>query len=176
MLLGFVVFASTDQITYISKIIKLAHTCNAREITLLTQWTNKTNWWIDKMVGLLGTMNKWRVIVSVLWHMDKMKWKFIKTEIRLWCEWNYIKAPTFSLVRLAIFARVFFGQSAIIKMEIAEFNGDEIQSKINGPNNDNIKDSQEKKKTKTIIKMWVLQGFLPLFSFPDESDPCTLVV
>ena len=61
-------------------------------------------------------------------------------------------------------------------MEIAEFNGDEIQSKINGPNNDNIKDSQEKKQTKTIIKMWVLQGFLPLFSFPDESDPCTLVV
>jgi hypothetical protein len=27
---------------------------------------------------------------------------------------------------------VFFGQSAIIEMEIAEFNGDEIQSKTNG--------------------------------------------
>lgn len=42
--------------------------------------------------------------------------------------WIKLKHQTFSLVRLATFARVFYGQWAIIKMEIAEFYGDEIQS------------------------------------------------
>ena len=63
---------------------------------------------------------------------------------------NYIKAPRFSLVRLAIFARVFYGHCRTI-IEIAAFYGYEIQSKKDRLNKDNTKADNRTNK-ETIIK------------------------